>query len=100
VSHPRNTARKSERSVIREVLFQQQGGRCAHCECAMTLKRRGGRNSTAPTPRNLATLDHKVARSLGGTDAVDNLVVACHRCNNRKSADEYREHQRVLGYRL
>jgi len=100
VSKSRNTAKKSERSVIREVLFQQQGGRCAYCDCVMVLKRRGSRNSTSPAPRNLATLDHKIARSLGGTDAVDNLVVACHGCNNRKSADEYREHQRVLGYRL
>lgn len=95
-----NMARKSERAIQREVLFRQQGGRCAYCSCQMTMKRPGGRNSTSPLPKNFATLDHKTARALGGTDHISNLVVACHACNNGKSAVEYREHQRQIGYRL
>ena len=31
-------------------------------------------------------LDHIVARANGGTNALDNLVSACPRCNRRKSA--------------
>jgi 5-methylcytosine-specific restriction endonuclease McrA len=34
--------------------------------------------------RHLATLDHVVPRSKGGTDDESNLVVACYPCNQRK----------------
>ncbi|MGK2929024.1 MAG: HNH endonuclease [Acidimicrobiales bacterium] len=30
------------------------------------------------------TVDHRVPRSRGGSDAVGNLVFACYRCNQRK----------------
>ncbi len=30
------------------------------------------------------TLDHLVPQSLGGTDAEENLALACHRCNGRR----------------
>ena len=30
------------------------------------------------------TVDHLVPRSLGGSDAIDNLTLACRRCNERR----------------
>ncbi|MBW4435195.1 MAG: HNH endonuclease [Pelatocladus maniniholoensis HA4357-MV3] len=30
------------------------------------------------------TVDHLIPRSLGGTDEVDNLALACRRCNERR----------------
>lgn len=100
MSNRRTTAKKSQRAVQREVLFRQQGGLCHDCGCQMTMKRPGGKKSWAPLPKNFATLEHKLARSLGGTDHISNLVVSCHACNNGKSAVEYREHQRQIGYRI
>ncbi|MBE9070902.1 HNH endonuclease [Leptolyngbya cf. ectocarpi LEGE 11479] len=35
--------------------------------------------STAPL-----SIDHVQPRSLGGTDALDNLALACRRCNERR----------------
>ena len=31
------------------------------------------------------TVDHVVPKAYGGTDALDNLVAACMRCNSRRS---------------
>jgi hypothetical protein len=30
------------------------------------------------------TIDHRQPRSLGGLDDIDNLILACHRCNMRR----------------
>jgi 5-methylcytosine-specific restriction endonuclease McrA len=33
---------------------------------------------------NRFTIDHVIPRSLGGPDAIDNLALACSRCNERR----------------
>jgi 5-methylcytosine-specific restriction endonuclease McrA len=33
---------------------------------------------------NRFTIDHVIPRSLGGPDAIDNLALACRRCNERR----------------
>jgi 5-methylcytosine-specific restriction endonuclease McrA len=33
---------------------------------------------------NRFTIDHIVPRSLGGSDDIDNLALACRRCNERR----------------
>lgn len=35
-----------------------------------------------------ATVDHVVARSLGGRHRMDNLQICCFKCNNEKSKTE------------
>jgi 5-methylcytosine-specific restriction endonuclease McrA len=37
-------------------------------------------------PENRAAVDHKKSRRLGGTDDLDNLVLCCARCNNKKGS--------------
>lgn len=56
--------------LYRQELFFAQDGICAICGKLMTRER--------------CTLDHVVARGLGGTDAFGNLVVTCWQCNNDK----------------
>ena len=53
-------------------LFRQQRGRCAICDCPMSLA--------------LATLDHKIPRAKGGSNKLANLRVAHERCNNERGA--------------
>lgn len=36
--------------------------------------------------RQWGTVDHVVPRAKGGSDELDNLVLACHDCNCRKGA--------------
>lgn len=40
-----------------------------------------------------ATIDHIIARCLGGTNHLSNIQVVCKKCNNEKSADESPEKQ-------
>lgn len=44
---------------------------CSYCGCELNW--------------GTATLDHVVPRSKGGTDSMDNLVLACQPCNVRKA---------------
>ena len=48
------------------------------------LKRDGYQCQYCSTKRGPFTIDHVVPRTRGGNDTWDNLVCACHRCNNRK----------------
>ena len=52
-------------------------GRCIHCKRQLALSRFG-------KPRGGATLEHIVPKHHGGTDALDNLAIACSRCNGQK----------------
>jgi 5-methylcytosine-specific restriction endonuclease McrA len=41
-------------------------------------------HSSEEASTSLFTLDHLIPQSLGGTDAEENLALACHRCNGRR----------------
>lgn len=59
----------------RKTAREATGGRCFYCGVQTTKDR---------TPRQ-GTLDHIHPRTYGGYTTDDNLVWACHSCNNRKS---------------
>lgn len=61
---------------MRREIAEAQGWRCYYCGCEV-FEERGWSDS--------ATLDHVVPRARGGTDARDNLVVACALCNEVKA---------------
>lgn len=52
-------------------------GKCIHCRSKLALRLDG-------TPLSNATLEHIVPRVHGGTDALENLAIACARCNAQK----------------
>jgi 5-methylcytosine-specific restriction endonuclease McrA len=52
-------------------------GKCIHCQKKLALLTDG-------TPINGATLEHIVPKNHGGTDDLENLAVACARCNSEK----------------
>jgi 5-methylcytosine-specific restriction endonuclease McrA len=59
-------------------IYERDGGRCHYCGTEI--------------PRNSDWhIDHKHPRSLGGSDAEDNLVLACAPCNLAKSDTPYDE---------
>lgn len=49
-------------------------GKCIHCGARHTVALDG-------TPLSQATIEHIVPRTHGGTDALENLAIACARCN-------------------
>ncbi len=59
-------------------LCARQDGCCHYCGRPMTLDR-GNR---------MATLDHVLPLSRGGTHDPDNLVAACYRCNQWKGDED------------
>ncbi len=52
-------------------------GKCIHCRRKLTLRADG-------TPVSRATIEHIVPRTHGGGDDLDNLAIACARCNAGK----------------
>ena len=52
-------------------------GKCIHCRRKLTLRADG-------TPVSRATIEHIVPRGQGGGDELENLAIACARCNAGK----------------
>ncbi|UCH28291.1 MAG: HNH endonuclease [Myxococcales bacterium] len=52
-------------------------GKCIHCQRKLALRTDG-------TPINGATIEHIVPKNHGGTDDLENLAIACARCNSEK----------------
>ena len=74
---PARTSGRGEEPYHREkdYLYVEGGGKCHYCGAALRFAE--------------AEIDHKVARSKGGTDARENLVVACSKCNKAKGSLDY-----------
>jgi 5-methylcytosine-specific restriction endonuclease McrA len=52
-------------------------GKCIHCRSALVLGLDG-------EPQSHITLEHILPRSHGGTNDLENLALACKRCNSQK----------------
>lgn len=67
----------SIRSVTRPKLIERDGLNCHYCGCQMLVPNEFNTNS-----RKMATIEHVVPQSRSGPNALDNLVLACLKCNN------------------
>ncbi len=61
-------------------ISERQNHRCAYCGVRTWSKALGEKGLL----ETQATIDHLVCRSQGGTWQEDNLVMACHQCNNER----------------
>lgn len=52
-------------------------GKCIHCNRRLAV-------DLDPSARQTATVEHIVPKTHGGTDDLDNVAVACARCNTGK----------------
>jgi 5-methylcytosine-specific restriction endonuclease McrA len=52
-------------------------GKCIHCRSKLVIRDDG-------EPLGPATIEHIRARSQGGSEDIDNLALACARCNHAK----------------
>lgn len=57
---------------IRQAIRERANYLCEYCHSSERLS------------ANRFTVDHVIPRSLGGSDALDNLALACRRCNERR----------------
>lgn len=66
-------------------------GKCIHCNAKLVIRADGA-------PLGGATLEHIVPKTHGGTDAIENLALACARCNAEKGIRH--DHKRADDPRL
>lgn len=73
---------------LRQTLIERDGYVCRYCgkilyrwtqDAADRLRRRG-----RDRPKDWPTIDRVIPLSRGGTWELANMVIACHRCNQRK----------------
>jgi HNH endonuclease len=69
-----------------EKLIAQYGAYCHYCPTPVRL-RPGAMNPY----KDDATIDHKVPKSKNGSNAFENLLLACRRCNEAKGDQSYEE---------
>lgn len=75
---------QKRRQLLIAAWFDACGSLCGVCGVRMVRTRL----TSGLQPWNQATIDHIIARCLGGTNALSNLRVICHGCNNAKSHEE------------
>jgi len=75
-------------------LFNKQSGRCVFCNCETWLAVEGSKKQRAPEGmqiKQMATADHIIPQSEGGTDKSSNLAMACTACNNARQTTPFDE---------
>lgn len=98
--------------LSRTKAFNQQNGRCIYCELPMWIERpdlfaKKYKISLKQTRFFQCTAEHLDAKKDGGSDAENNIVAACHYCNQKrhkckspKQPDRYKDYvmrRRVKG---
>lgn len=73
------------RAAKRARLWVAQDGKCHYCDVLTILPKQGATNSGG----TIATLDHIITQSNGGTDSLANMVIACSTCNGDRGDMEY-----------
>jgi 5-methylcytosine-specific restriction endonuclease McrA len=72
-------------------VFDRQEGKCFYCGVVMREQPYLGRRRQWPKKMrfhpDMATIDHVIPISRGGTEHYTNLVYACFRCNTMKGSD-------------
>lgn len=87
------------RKELRRVVGERDGWRCRFCGRRDLVVPPAGREHTAEEASSLATLDHWLPRSRGGTWEMFNLVLACRPCNGEKGQLTGEEYLTVLAFR-
>jgi 5-methylcytosine-specific restriction endonuclease McrA len=84
----RESVRKQIGVVAARLIAKRDGDACVYC------------GATAASSGAKLHLDHLTARALGGTNALTNLVTACHSCNSRKQALTLAQWARVASTKM
>lgn len=64
--------------ILRNSVRKRDGDRCCWCNIVLRFER------AAANQPDQATLEHLVEKCLGGSDDLDNLKLACFKCNTQR----------------
>lgn len=81
--YPKYRAALRKKTSIR---FHQQDGKCFYClqQCFILDEERNGLGK-----KRLATAEHVIPLSKGGTDHLSNIVMACYACNSLRGNSKF-----------
>ena len=85
-------SKNSERTIL--AIIDRDGPGCHYCGRDLDVARavsEGHSDRSGPLPAWWPTKDHKIPRSAGGVNQLENYLLACRRCNNRKGDRTYEE---------
>jgi 5-methylcytosine-specific restriction endonuclease McrA len=71
----------NNKRVVQE-LIDRDGTKCHYCGCELVFKYSG-------YVENGYSIDHVKAKAMGGSEDLDNLLLACRSCNSRKGSRDY-----------
>lgn len=71
------------RPELRATLRQKQGGRCCYCRVKMRISFSNSKHPYAET------LEHLDRRADGGSNARDNIALACYDCNSGRGSIDW-----------
>lgn len=88
--------RRDQRSRLRKLLWDRQGGLCCYCERSMAVSF-GSKKTEAKrlgifireVADRRATLEHLKRRAEGGGNGKDNLALACNSCNRERGETDW-----------
>lgn len=100
-------ATRKRKRQLQHILSDRDGRICHYCHKALILldeiktrcicQKFGDTTSYAvPDGFAIAQIDHKVPKARGGSNEIDNLVLACPMCNSRKGTIPYQEYVKGL----
>jgi 5-methylcytosine-specific restriction endonuclease McrA len=76
------------RPIVWQEIADKYGMKCAICGCTADPNDTWERNGRLCYGRKYPTVDHIIALKNGGTDTIENVQLACKRCNSKKGAKE------------
>lgn len=76
-------------------IWAKTKGRCCYCGI-QTLKVSPEKRKYKHIP-SLATIEHVIPKHCGGTNAGENLLIACNKCNTRRGHLPLREFKKIIG---
>lgn len=73
----------------RDTLWERDGSKCHYCGRELVHPDSPSVDGYGRTLKNYPTLDHKFCKASGGTSDLDNMVLACYDCGQKKGNQPY-----------
>lgn len=84
-----------DRKRIRRAVIKRQGRRCFYCQRFVAIPPEGQHVRIEKGEKLWGTLDHIIPLERGGTNTINNIVLACYLCHQKRHAGGSTRYRRV-----